>query len=123
MAKPFYEKSNIVNFESNVLYDDLVKMSFDELDKWRIQIEGTIKELGVDRPARASTREHKKLAPMEYKTMQNMDRCAEMHPRAIPGPRGGTPPWGSNETLGLPRSFVFYNGWSAAPGEGPVGEG
>ena len=34
MAKPFYEKSNIVNFESNVLYDDLVKMSFDELDKW-----------------------------------------------------------------------------------------
>tara|TARA_R110000851_G_scaffold327964_3_gene498104 strand:+ start:1414 stop:3183 length:1770 start_codon:yes stop_codon:yes gene_type:complete len=34
MAKPFYEKSNIVNFDSNVLYDDLVKMTFEELDVW-----------------------------------------------------------------------------------------
>ena len=34
MSNPFYEKSNIVDFKSNVLYDDLVKMSFAELDAW-----------------------------------------------------------------------------------------
>ena len=34
MSKPFYTKSNIVNFESNVMYDDLIGMTDEEVDSW-----------------------------------------------------------------------------------------
>jgi hypothetical protein len=34
MSKPFYVKSNIVNFESNVMYDDLIGMTDEEVDQW-----------------------------------------------------------------------------------------
>ena len=34
MSKPFYIKSNIVNFESNVMYDDLIGMTDEEVDSW-----------------------------------------------------------------------------------------
>ena len=34
MASPFYEKSNIVNFESNILYDELIQKTEEEVDAW-----------------------------------------------------------------------------------------
>ena len=34
MSKPFYTKSNIVNFKSNVMYQDLIGMTDEELDVW-----------------------------------------------------------------------------------------
>jgi hypothetical protein len=34
MSKPYYEKSNIINFKSNILYGDLIAMDKDQIDQW-----------------------------------------------------------------------------------------
>jgi hypothetical protein len=42
MSKPFYIKSNIVNFESNVMYDDLIGMTDEEVDSWIDLLRGEV---------------------------------------------------------------------------------
>ena len=45
MASPFYEKSNIVNFESNILYDELIQKTEEEVEKTQVALEARIDSL------------------------------------------------------------------------------